>query len=183
MVAARRPLQLLFETFRTAALGTMRPTPSGPNVSLHASGEIAKAVHRQDCGRIAPNAAGVFPAPQSLCACPPSDHHLLKIDQWPSCEIRILEGLHHGVEHSFEIYLPGKHPKAAPPSAYVETIDQSRHIEDPGTIGLYDGRVKAMWSFGTRIGGRLNDWLQTRFVCVQCGFSGGLGSPGLSSSV
>jgi hypothetical protein len=86
--------------------------------------------------------------------------HLLKIDQWPNCEIRILDGLHHGVEHSFEIYLPGNHPKAAPPFVYVETIDQSRHIEEPRTIGLYDGRVKGMWSFATRIGGRLNDWIQ-----------------------
>jgi transcriptional regulator with XRE-family HTH domain len=86
--------------------------------------------------------------------------HLLEIDQWPNCEIRILEGLHHGVEHSFELYLPGNRPKAAPSFVYVETIDQSRHIEEPGTIGLYDGRVKGMWSFGTRIGGRLDDWIQ-----------------------
>lgn len=87
-------------------------------------------------------------------------NHLLAIDQWPNCEIRILDGLHHGVEHSFEIYLPGNSPNAAPPFVYVETIDQSRHIESPVKLGLYDDRVKGMWSFGTRIGGRLDDWLQ-----------------------
>jgi transcriptional regulator with XRE-family HTH domain len=87
-------------------------------------------------------------------------NHLLEIDQWPNCEIRILDGLHHGVEHAFDMYLPGNHPGAAPPFVYVETLDQSRHIEQPEKISLYDDRVKGMWSFATRIGGRLDDWIQ-----------------------
>lgn len=86
--------------------------------------------------------------------------HLLEINQWPNFEIRILDGLHRGMDHAFEIYLPGALGDAPPPFVYVETIDQSRHIEDPEKIGLYDGRGKGMWSFGSRIGGRLDDWIQ-----------------------
>jgi transcriptional regulator with XRE-family HTH domain len=87
-------------------------------------------------------------------------NHLLTIDQWPNTEIRIVDGLHHGVEHAFDIFLPGGHPKAAPQFVYVETIDQSRHIEEPDKISLYDDRYKGLWSIGSRIGGRLDDWIQ-----------------------
>ncbi|THV23602.1 Scr1 family TA system antitoxin-like transcriptional regulator [Glycomyces paridis] len=87
-------------------------------------------------------------------------NHLLEIDQWPNCEIRLLDGFHYGSEHPFEIYLPGGRPKAPPPFVYVESIDQSRHIEDAEKFGLYHGRVKDMWSSGNRIGGSLDDWIR-----------------------
>ncbi|WP_030154659.1 Scr1 family TA system antitoxin-like transcriptional regulator [Glycomyces sp. NRRL B-16210] len=87
-------------------------------------------------------------------------NHLLEVDQWPNCEIRLLDGLHYGAEHEFTVYLPGGNPKAPPPFVYVESIDQSRHIEDAGKFGLYHGLVKRMWSSGQRIGGRLDDWIR-----------------------
>lgn len=87
-------------------------------------------------------------------------NHLLEIDQWQNFEIRVLDGLHQGMDHAFEIYRPGGLPDAPPPFVYVEAIDQSRHIEEPEKIALYDDRCKSMWSFGSRIGGRLDDWIQ-----------------------
>jgi transcriptional regulator with XRE-family HTH domain len=85
--------------------------------------------------------------------------HLLDLDQRAGCEIRLLEGLHPGVEHAFEIYLPRQLRNAPPPFVYVEAMDQSRHIEEAEKVGLYHGGVKGMWSFGSRIGGRLDDWI------------------------
>lgn len=87
-------------------------------------------------------------------------NRLIEIDKWPNCEIRVLDGLHQGIDHSFDIYLPGELPDAPPPFVFVEALDQSRHIEEPEKISLYDGRGKSMWSFGSRIGGRLDDWIQ-----------------------
>jgi len=87
-------------------------------------------------------------------------NHLLEIDRWPNCEIRLLDSLQYGAEHSFELYLPGGRPKAPPPFVYVESVDQSRHIEDAAKLGLYDGRIKTMWSAGQRIEGRLDDWIR-----------------------
>jgi transcriptional regulator with XRE-family HTH domain len=78
--------------------------------------------------------------------------HLLHLDQHPNCEIRIIDGLHHGVEHSFTIFNPAKGPKSGPRFAYVEAIDQSRHIEEPVKLALYDDRIRGMWPFGERIG-------------------------------
>ncbi|MEU5157110.1 Scr1 family TA system antitoxin-like transcriptional regulator [Glycomyces sp. NPDC021274] len=86
-------------------------------------------------------------------------NHLLELDQKAGCEIRLLDGLHPGVEHAFEIYLPGGMKDAPPPFVYVEAMDQSRHIEETEKIELYHGGVKGMWSFGSRIGGRLDDWV------------------------
>jgi transcriptional regulator with XRE-family HTH domain len=85
---------------------------------------------------------------------------LLEIDRRPNCEVRVLDGLHQGMDHAFDIYLPGGLPAAPPPFVYVETIDQSRHIEEPEKISLYDDRGKGLWSFGSRIGGRLDDWIR-----------------------
>jgi transcriptional regulator with XRE-family HTH domain len=82
---------------------------------------------------------------------------LFEADDHPNCEVRVLEGLHYGMEHSYEIYLPDGRPAAAPPFVYVETIDQSRHIEQPAKVELYHDLVKQMWSSGTRIGRWLND--------------------------
>lgn len=84
--------------------------------------------------------------------------HLRRLDELPNCEIRIIDGLHHGVEHSFTIFSPAAAPKAGPPFAYVETIDQSRHIEEPIKIALYHDRVRGMWPFAERYG----RWLDGR---------------------
>jgi transcriptional regulator with XRE-family HTH domain len=84
---------------------------------------------------------------------------LLEFNQMPNCEIRILEGLHRGVEHSFDIYQPAEMAKAGPAFVYVEALDQSRHIEESIKIDMYHDRVNKMWSFGTRFGGCLNDWV------------------------
>ncbi|MEV3934426.1 Scr1 family TA system antitoxin-like transcriptional regulator [Glycomyces sp. NPDC049804] len=86
-------------------------------------------------------------------------NHLLKIDRWPNCEIRIVDGLHQGIDHSFEIFLPAGRAEAAPPFVYVEALDQSRHVEEPEKISLYHDRCKGMWSVGSRIGGHLDDWI------------------------
>jgi transcriptional regulator with XRE-family HTH domain len=86
-------------------------------------------------------------------------NRLLEVDSWPNCEIRILDGLHYGVEHAFDIFLPGGFLKAPPSLVYVETLDQSRHIEEVMQTDLYYGQVKRMWSAGQRIGGRLDDWI------------------------
>jgi transcriptional regulator with XRE-family HTH domain len=82
---------------------------------------------------------------------------LLEADAHPNSEIRVLEGLHYGMEHSYEIYLPDDRSNAAPPFVYVETIDQSRHIEGIDKVELYHDRVREMWSSGTRIGRWLDD--------------------------
>ena len=82
---------------------------------------------------------------------------LIEADKRPDCEVRVLEGLHYGMEHSFEIYLPDGRPGAAPRFVYVEALDQSRHIEDADKVELYHGRIKQMWSSGTRIGRWLDD--------------------------
>jgi transcriptional regulator with XRE-family HTH domain len=87
-------------------------------------------------------------------------NHLLEIDQWPNCEIRVLDGLHYGVEHAFDLFQPGGLIKAPPPFVYVETVDQSRHVEEDTKVDLYYDRVKRMWSAGQRIGGRLDDWIR-----------------------
>ncbi|MFB9662285.1 Scr1 family TA system antitoxin-like transcriptional regulator [Glycomyces mayteni] len=86
--------------------------------------------------------------------------HLLQVDRWPNTEIRILDELIYGAEHAFDIYLPGGFLKAPPSLVYVETLDQSRHIEEEATVSLYTDRVKRMWSAGQRIGGRLDDWIR-----------------------
>jgi transcriptional regulator with XRE-family HTH domain len=86
-------------------------------------------------------------------------NHLLEVDSWPNCEIRILDGLHQGVEHAFDIFRPGGFLKAPPSLVYVETLDQSRHIEEVTKTDLYYDQVKGMWSAGQRIGGRLDDWI------------------------
>jgi transcriptional regulator with XRE-family HTH domain len=85
---------------------------------------------------------------------------LLEADRHPNSEVRVLEGLHYGIEHSFDIYLPDGRPDAPPPFVYVETIDQSRHIEEPIKVELYDGRGNGMWSSGARIGRWLDDRVQ-----------------------
>jgi transcriptional regulator with XRE-family HTH domain len=72
--------------------------------------------------------------------------HLLKLDALPNCEIRVFGGLQRGVEHAFDIYRNGGAPNAGPSFTYVETIDQSRHIESPDKIDLYHGLVRGMWS-------------------------------------
>jgi transcriptional regulator with XRE-family HTH domain len=82
---------------------------------------------------------------------------LLEADGYPESEVRVLEGLHYGMEHSYEIYLPDGRADAPPPFVYVETIDQSRHIEEPGKLELYHDLVNDMWSSGTRIGRWLDD--------------------------
>jgi hypothetical protein len=82
---------------------------------------------------------------------------LLEADEHPTSEVRVLEGLHYGMEHSYEIYLPDGRPDAAPPFVYVETIDQSRHIEGAFKVELYPDRITQMWSSGTRIGRWLDD--------------------------
>lgn len=83
---------------------------------------------------------------------------LLEADANPNCEVRVLEGLHYGMEHSYDIYLPDGRLDAPPPFVYVETLDQSRHIEEPFKVGLYHDRIQHMWSPGTRIG----RWLDGR---------------------
>ncbi|PRY57926.1 helix-turn-helix domain-containing protein [Glycomyces artemisiae] len=76
-----------------------------------------------------------------------------------NCEIRILDGIYRGAEHSFEVYLPAGRQQAGPRFVYVETFDQSRHIEDDIKFGLYHNQVKELWSYGSPIGRSLNDWV------------------------
>lgn len=87
-------------------------------------------------------------------------NHLLSVNEQPNCEIRIIDQLVYGIEHSFELFLPGGLRKAPPPFVYVEALDQSRHIEEEAKVNLYTGRVKRMWSAGQQIGGRLDDWIR-----------------------
>jgi transcriptional regulator with XRE-family HTH domain len=82
---------------------------------------------------------------------------LVEADQQPGCEVRVLEGLHRGMDHSFDIYIPDGQPGAPPSFVYVETLDQSRHIEEAFKVELYHDRIKHMWSSGTRIGRWLDD--------------------------
>lgn len=82
---------------------------------------------------------------------------LIKADEQPGCEVRVLEGLHRGMDHSYEIYLPDGRPGAPPPFVFVETLDQSRHVEEALKVELYHDRIKHMWSSGTRIGRWLDD--------------------------
>ncbi|MFG3339548.1 Scr1 family TA system antitoxin-like transcriptional regulator [Glycomyces sp. NPDC048151] len=84
---------------------------------------------------------------------------LVEADQTPNCEVRILDGLHRGVEHAFTTFHPSVHPKAGPSFVYVEALDQSRHIEEPVKIGLYDVQIKDLWFRGDGIGGTLDDWV------------------------
>lgn len=83
---------------------------------------------------------------------------LLEADRQPNTEVRVLEGLHRGMDHSFDIYLPDGRPGAAPKFVYVEALDLSRHIEDADTVELYHDFIKQMWSPGIRIG----RWLDGR---------------------
>jgi transcriptional regulator with XRE-family HTH domain len=85
---------------------------------------------------------------------------LLEADARPDCEVRVLEGLHRGMDHSFEIYLPDGRAGAPPPFVYVEALDQSRHVEEPFKVELYHGRINQMWSPGARIGRWLDDRVQ-----------------------
>ncbi|MDN3240484.1 Scr1 family TA system antitoxin-like transcriptional regulator [Glycomyces tritici] len=82
---------------------------------------------------------------------------LIEADDHPDCEVRVLEGLHRGMDHSYEIYLPDGRPGAAPPFVFVEALDQSRHVEEAFKVELYHDRIKHMWSSGTRIGRWLDD--------------------------
>jgi transcriptional regulator with XRE-family HTH domain len=84
---------------------------------------------------------------------------LVEADQLPNCEIRFLEGLHRGVDHAFTTFHPSGYPLAGPPFVYVETQDQSRHIEEPVKTGLYDELIKDLWFRGDAIGGTLDDWV------------------------
>lgn len=84
---------------------------------------------------------------------------LIEADQMSTCEIRILEGLHRGVDHAFTTFHPASSPKAGPSFVYVEALDQSRHIEEPVKIGLYDELIKDLWFRGDAIGGTLDDWV------------------------
>jgi transcriptional regulator with XRE-family HTH domain len=84
---------------------------------------------------------------------------LVEFDQMPNCEIRVLEGLHRGAEHAFDIFLPAGHAEAGPRFVYVEAFDQSRHIEDDVKFGLYHDQVKELWSHGNPIGRCLDDWV------------------------
>ncbi|MEU6858875.1 Scr1 family TA system antitoxin-like transcriptional regulator [Glycomyces sp. NPDC046736] len=86
--------------------------------------------------------------------------HLLEINQWPNCEIRILDGLHYGAEHAFEIFLPGNLPEAPPEFVFVESIDETRHIEEAEKVQLYDMLFNSMWSAGRQIEGDLSDWIR-----------------------
>lgn len=85
---------------------------------------------------------------------------LVEFDLMPNCEIRVLDGLHRGGEHGFDIFLPGGGKKAGPPFVYVEAFDQSRHIEDAHKVGLYHDQVRELWSKGSPIGRCLDDWVQ-----------------------
>lgn len=82
---------------------------------------------------------------------------MIEADEQLNCEVRVLEGLHRGMDHSFDIYLPDGRPGAAPPFVFVEALDQSRHIEDAVKVKLYHDRINQMWSSGTRIGRWLDD--------------------------
>jgi transcriptional regulator with XRE-family HTH domain len=85
---------------------------------------------------------------------------LIEADERPDCEVRVLEGLHKGMDHSFDIYLPDGRLGAAPQFVFVEEVDQSRHIEDAARVELHHGRIKQMWSSGIRIGRWLDDRVQ-----------------------
>jgi transcriptional regulator with XRE-family HTH domain len=87
-------------------------------------------------------------------------NHLLEISQWPNCEIRILDGLHTGNDHAYDLYLPGGRPEAAPAFVYIESVDQSRHLESKPKIKLYDGLLRAMWESASNVEGRLDDWIR-----------------------
>ncbi|WP_112135808.1 Scr1 family TA system antitoxin-like transcriptional regulator [Glycomyces dulcitolivorans] len=87
-------------------------------------------------------------------------NYLMEINRWPNCEIRILEGLHFGNDHAYELYLPAGMPDAAPPFVFIESIDQSRHLESKAQIELYHGRMVGMWESASMIEGRLDDWIR-----------------------
>lgn len=84
---------------------------------------------------------------------------LVEANQMPNCEVRILDGLHRGVEHAFTTFHPSAREKAGPSFVYVEALDQSRHIEEPVKVGLYDVQIKDLWLRGNGIGGTLDDWV------------------------
>jgi transcriptional regulator with XRE-family HTH domain len=76
---------------------------------------------------------------------------LLEVDRMPNCEVRVLERPHI-LPHGFNIFRSNGRPGTGPTFAYVETIDQSRHIVEPENLALYDRFLSVVADDASRIG-------------------------------
>lgn len=76
---------------------------------------------------------------------------LREIDSLPNCEVYVVERPFSAI-HAFDIFRPGDRPGAGPEFVFVETLDQSRHIVEPGKIALYDRFSSVMLDDASRIG-------------------------------
>ncbi|WP_100447743.1 Scr1 family TA system antitoxin-like transcriptional regulator [Glycomyces xiaoerkulensis] len=76
---------------------------------------------------------------------------LKEIDARPNCEVQVMQGPPL-TPHGFELFLPGGAPNAGPSFVYVESLDQSRHIEDAESLALYHRVVDDLTPRVTPIG-------------------------------